>query len=262
MKESINYSDTAQNNLTIRDRACSSVDDYYRMVGSFNKVLDYKARFRNSLEVQLSNLGKAVNGYMDNLETLMRNIEVYDQNLDKVSDNLDDLITKENSIKKEYEELLNGNPSESNDLESCPEEITKDQGGPRETLIKRRQNYIETLGKSFRHLDDELFSIEKLKSELIHAKNEISEKKDEAERKVCVLKESCKRLLENVKNIEGELESSVKEEEKLIEGLKSIAEKIEDNMEINAEIKQILSTCLANLESKIPSKNNIILAEE
>ena len=260
MEESINYSDTAQNNLKIRDHSCSSTYSYTRMVESFNKVLDYKARLRNSLEAKLSSMGKAVNGCMDNLETLIRNIEVYDQNLDKVSNNLDNLNNKEISIKKKYEELLNGNSRESENLESCPEDITKDQSGPREVLIERRQNYIETLGKSFGHLDNELFSIEKLKSELIFAKEEISEKKVKAEKKICVLKESGKRLLENVKDIEVELESSVKEEEILIAELKSITEKIDDNMEISGEIEDILSTCLASIESQGSSENNLISA--
>ena len=249
MEETIKYSDTSQNNLKIRDCACSSTYSYTRMVESFNKVLDYKARLRNSLEAKLSSMGKAVNGCMDNLETLIRNIEVYDQNLDKVSNNLDNLNNKEISIKNKYEELLNGNSRESENLESYSEDITKDQSGPREVLIKRRQNYIEILGKSFGYLDNELFSIEKLKSELIFAKEEISEKKVKAEKKICVLKESGKRLLENVKDIEVELESSVKEEEKLIAELKSITEKTDDNMEISGEIEDILSTCLASIDS-------------
>jgi len=256
MEESNNYSDTDQNNIAIRDRACSSVCDYSRMVEKFNKVLDYKAKLRSSLEAQLSSMGEAVHGYMDNLETLTRNIQVYDQNLGKVSNNLDNLNTKEISIKEKYEELLNGSSKETEFLESYPEEITNDQNGPREGLIKRRQNYIETLDKSFKRLDNELFSIERLKSELTHARDEIIGKKVEAEKKIYVLKESGKRLLENVKDIEGELKSSVNEEEQLIAEIKSISEKIENDIEISGEIDHILSSCLANLESINISKNN------
>jgi len=260
MEESIKYSDTDQNNLTIRDRAHTSIYEYSRVVEAFNKVLDYKARLRSSLEAQLNSLGKAISVCMENLETLMGNIEVYDQNLDIVANNFNNLNTKEISIKTKYEELLNGSPKESETLEFCPEENIKDHNRAREVLIKRRHNYIDTLGKSFKYLDNELFGIEKLKLELIDAKDQISEKKIEAEKNICVLKESGKRLLEKVENIEVELESSVNEEEELIAKLKSIVEKIEINIEISSEIDHLLSTCLESSVPKNLSENDLISA--
>ena len=56
MEESSNYSDIAQKNLMIRDRASSSAHSYACLVESFNKVLDYKERFRISLEDKLASI--------------------------------------------------------------------------------------------------------------------------------------------------------------------------------------------------------------
>ena len=262
MEESSNYSDIAQKNLMIRDRANSSIHDYSRLVESFNKVLDYKEGFRTSLEDKLSIIGKEVNGNVENLETLLRNIEIYDQNLDKITSNLDNLYTEEITIKAKYEELLNGSPQESGTLDSYPEENSEDLDGSRELLIQRRRNYLDNLDKIFKRLDNELFSIEKLSSELTHAHSEILTKKGEAQKQVRVLEETGKRLLEEVKLIEEELEFSVKEEGKLIKEFKSLLERIEISLEINDEIDQILLTCLTTAESKIFSGNNPLPVQE
>ena len=106
------------------------------------------------------------------------------------------------------------------------------------------------MGKAARSRVVELFSIEKLRSELTHAHSEILAKKDDAQEQIRILEEIGKRVLEEVKRIEGELESSVKEEGKLIKEFKALLEKIEISLEINDEIDQILLTCLTTAESK------------
>ena len=262
MEESGIYSDIAQKNLKVRGRASSNTHDYSRVVESFNKVLAYKEKFRISLEDKLGSIGKEVNGNVENLETLLRNIEIYDQNIDKITSNLDNLNTEEITIKAKYEELLNGSSQESETLDSYPEENTEDLTGSRELLIQRRRNYLDNLDKIFKRLDDELFSIENLRSELTDVHNEIFAKKDEAQKQIRVLEEAGKRLLEEVNRIEGELESSVKEEGKLIKEFKSLLEKIETSLEINDEIDQILLTCLTTVESKSFSGNNPLPVRE
>lgn len=260
MEESVNHSEIAQENLTIRDRGNSSAHDYSRVVETFKKVLDYKEKFRISLESKLSSIGREVNGNVENLETLLRNIDIYDQNIDKISSNLGNLYKEENSIKAKYEELLNGSSMETVDPSS--EKSSEELEGSRELLIQRRRNYIENLDKSFKRLDNELFSIEKLRSELTHARGEILVKKDEAQKKIRMLEDAGKRLLDEVTRIEAELESSVKEEGLLIKEFKVLVGKVESSLEISDEIDHILFTYLTAAESRNLPRNTPVPVQE
>lgn len=250
MEESVNYSEIEQENLTIRERGNSSAREYSRVVETFKKVLDYKEKFRESLEIKLTSIGKQVNGNVENLETLLRNIDIYDQNIDKISSNLGNLYTEESSIKAKYEELLNGNPMSTHPVGSISGANNDDPEGSRELLIQRRKNYLENLDKSFKRLDSELFSIDKLRAELTNARGEILVKKDEAQKKIRMLEEEGKRFLEEVKRIEAELETSVKEEGLLIKEFKVLVGKVESSLEINDELDHILFACLTAAESR------------
>ncbi len=262
MEESVNYSEIEQENLTIRERGNSSAREYSRVVETFKKVLDYKEKFRGSLEAKLSSIGKQVNGNVENLETLLRNIDIYDQNIDKISSNLGNLYTEESSIKAKYEELLNGSSLENTSVEPGSEANNEDPEGSREFLIQRRRNYLENLDKSFKRLDGELFSIEKLRAELTHARGEILVKKDEAQKKIRMLEEEGKRFLEEVKRIEAELETSVKEEGLLITEFKKLVGKVESSLEISDEIDHILFAYLTAAESRnLPVKNPVPVQE-
>ncbi len=255
MEESVNYSEIAHENLAIRDRGNSSAREYSRVVETFKKVLDYKEKFRISLEDKLNSIGTEVSGNVGNLETLLRNIDIYDQNIDKISSNLGNLHTEERSIKAKYEELLNGASLEALPVESPPE---GNEEGSRELLIQRRRSYLDNLDKSFKRLDGELFSIEKLRSELTRARGEILVKKDEAQKKIHLLEEEGSRLLDEVKRIEAELESSVKEEDQLIKEFNVLTEKVESSLEISDEVDHILFTYLTAAESRsLPRKSQV-----
>jgi septal ring factor EnvC (AmiA/AmiB activator) len=259
MEESVNYSEITQENLTIQERGNLSAQEYSRVVETFKKVLDYKEKFRNSLEAKLSAISKEVNDNVENLETLMRNIDIYDQNIDKISSNVGNLYSEENAIKAQYEELLNGCAMES------PEPAEKnheDQEDSRELLIQRRRNYLDTLDKSFKRMDSELLSIEKLREELTNARGEILVKKDGAKKKNRLLEEAGKKLLEEVKRIEAELESSVKEEGLLIKEFKLLVGKVEFSLEISDEMDHILFTHLTAEESRSLPRKNLVPAQE
>jgi septal ring factor EnvC (AmiA/AmiB activator) len=259
MEESVNYSEITQENLTIRERGNLSSQEYSRVVETFKKVLDYKEKFRESLEAKLNSISKEVNDNVENLETLMRNIDIYDQNIDKISTNVGNLYSEENSIKTQYEELLNGSVMEGVE----PEEKYQDgQEDSRELLIQRRRNYLDNLDKSFKRMDSELLSIEKLRVELTNARGEILVKKDGAKKKVRLLEEAGKKLLEEVKRIEAELESSVIEEGLLIKEFKVLVGKVEFSLEISDEMDQILFTHLTAEESRSLSQQNLVPAQE
>ncbi len=249
-------SQVSQDNLGIRERGISSAREYSRVVETFSRVLQYKESFRLSIESKLNAIGQQVKDNIDNLETLMRNIDIYEQNIDKISNNLGQLQTEENSIKARYEELLNG--STSMDSLLMVDDKNNDDLDPadsREYLIQRRRSYLENLDQSFKRLDGELFSIEKLRSELTRARSEILIKKDEAEKQMRTLEENGSRHLEDVKRIEMELESSVDEERLLINEFKRLVNGAERTLEISDEIDHILFTYLTAAESKnSPSK--------
>tara|TARA_B100000686_G_scaffold294167_1_gene324191 strand:+ start:57 stop:845 length:789 start_codon:yes stop_codon:yes gene_type:complete len=262
MEESANYSEISKENLDIREHGNSNAREYSRVVETFTKVLEYKEKFRVSLEAKLNFIGKQVNTNVDNLETLLRNIDIYDQNIDKISTNLGNLYAEENSIKSQYEELLNGSSQENNPLEPSNKSNTDDPEGSRETLIQRRKNYLDNLDKSFKRLDSELFSIDKLRGELTNARGEILVKKDEAQKKIRLLEEEGKRFLDEVKRIESELATSVKEEGVLIKEFKEIVGEIESNLEISGELDAILFACLTAAESRNLSQENPVSLQE
>ena len=263
MPDSNKSSQITQDNLSIRERGIYSAREYSRIVETFNRVLEYKERFRLSIEGKLGSIGNQVKENIENLETLMRNIDIYVQNIDKISNNLGQLQTEENSIKARYEELLNGSMSLDPILANSDDgNDDLDSAGSREYLIQRRRNFLENLDKSFKHLDGELFSIEKLRSELTRARGEILVKKDDAQKKINFLEENGVRLLDDVKRVEMELESSRNEEKLLINEFKRLVNGAEKTLEISDEIDHILFTYLTAAESRdIPSKNQVSAAD-
>ena len=261
MPEFNSSSQISQDNFSVREDGVSSAREYSRIVETFSRVLEYKEKFRMSIEGQLASIGKQVKENIENLETLMRNIDIYVQNIDKISNNLAQLQTEEYSIKIRYEELLNGS-TELDSIVGDKNNDDLDSAGFREHLIQRRQNYLQNLGKSFKRLDGELFSIEKLRSELTRVRREILVKRDGARKKINILEENGVRLLEDVKRVEMELESSINEEELLITEFKRLVNGAERTLEISDEIDHILFTYLTAAESKdIASKNQVPAAD-
>ena len=90
----------------------------------------------------------------------------------------------------------------------------------------------------------------------------IDVEKDEAQIKIQILEETGKSLLEEVKRIEVELESSVKEEDQLIKEFKALLEKIETSIEISEEIDHILLSYLTTAEFKNISGDNPVVVQE
>lgn len=254
-------SQVGQDNLSIRERGIFSAREYSRVVETFGRVLQYKETFRLSIEGKLASIGQQVKNNIENLETLMRNIDIYTQNIDKISNNLGQLQTEENSIKVRYEELLKGSPDTAL-VDDDRDNGDLDPAGSREYLIQRRRSYLESLDQSFKRLDGELFSIEKLRTELARARGEILVKKDEAQKQMRTLEEAGARHLEDVKRIEIELESSVDEERLLINEFKRLVNGAERTLEISDEIDHILFTYLTAAESKDNASRNPVPAAD
>ncbi len=261
MKDLDPSSQISQDNLCIRDRGISSGREYSRVVETFGRVLEHKETFRVSIEGKLAYIGQQVKNNIENLETLMRNIDIYDQNIDKISNNLSQLLKEETSIKARYEEFLNGSV-DTTPIDEDGNDVDLDSAGSREYLIQRRRSYLESLDQSFKRLDEELFSIEKLRAELERARNEILVKKDEAQKQMATLEADGARYLEDVKHREKELESSLDEERLLINEFKRLVNDAEKTLEISDEIDHILFTYLTPVESNDNSSKNSVPVTE
>ena len=66
MPEFNNSSQISQDNLSIRERGVSSAREYSRIVEIFDRVLQYKEKFRMSIEGQLASIGKQVKENIEN----------------------------------------------------------------------------------------------------------------------------------------------------------------------------------------------------
>jgi hypothetical protein len=97
---------------------------------------------------------------------------------------------------------------------------------------------------------------------LTRARGEILVKKDEAKKKIKLLEENGVRLLDDVKRVEMELESSSNEEMLLINEFKRLVNGAEKTLEISDEIDHILFTYLTAAESKVISPPSQVSATD
>ncbi|NIQ01502.1 MAG: hypothetical protein GWM98_07465 [Nitrospinaceae bacterium] len=97
-----------QDNVGARERGGLTARELTRVVETFNKVLEYKERIRESLEEELGLLAKQTKENLERLKILGRNLEIYEQNMDKIASNLDALDHQEIQVKEKYENLLHG----------------------------------------------------------------------------------------------------------------------------------------------------------
>ena len=86
-----------------------------------------------------------------------------------------------------------------------------------------------------------MFSIEKLRSELTRVRSEILLKKDEAQKQMIALEENGSRLLEDVKRIENELESSVDEERLLVNEFNRLVDRLLCSVCVQFHIRRLMS---------------------
>lgn len=244
--------DIGQRNNIARERGSAAAREFTRVVETFNKVFQFKEKIGESLEADLAECGRQVKSNMENLETLTRNIEIYDQNLDKIQLNLVQLKDDEKRIKMDYDSLLRGIADQSELVESHDYAESEASSTPssRESLRDRRQNFLKKLDEDFNHMDQELASIEKLSRELVQARGEISNKKEEAFNRKSTLEETSTELRSAVTRIELELENSLKEEEILLNEFFNLVENVENCLELKEETDQVLFTSLTASETK------------
>lgn len=245
-------SKVSRENISLREKGGYALREYDRVIETFNKVLHYKEKIRLTLEQKLSALNAQVEANRHLLQTLVRNIEIYDNNIAKIGSNLEQLDKEENETKENYQKMLRGASLE--ELPQAGGDPEGDDALSRENLIQRRRDYLETLNNSFRQMDEELYSIDGLRREMLQARSDIQRKKDEALQKKEIFEDNDRRFIDEVKRNETELENSVNEERVLIDEFSNLLQKVQNCIEINDDIDHVLFSSLTAAETP-PSSN-------
>ena len=251
MTESNMNGNVAGENSAARERGASVAREYERVVNTFNKVLLLKEKVRLSLEYRISELDNYYARNEDQLCILSRNIEIYELNISKSSENIEDLLTEETRIKEKYNNLLQGasmdrvgvttlgdDEDEGNSLENTRSSTEK--------LIQQRYHFLDNLNASFQKLDNDLESINSLRTEMLNARSKIYEKKEQALEKKVVLDSNLLELKEESEKLEIDLEISVKEEEVLTLEYAQLINKVEGSIVLGDDIDRTLFSYLNN----------------
>ncbi len=253
MNESNMNGNVASENSASRERGASVAREYERVVNTFNKVLLFKEKVRLSLEHRISELESYSVRNEDQLSTLARNIEIYELNILKSSDNIKELLTEETRIKEKYSNLLQGASMDTvgvTTLEEVGVEGNSAEGtrSSTEKLIQQRYHFLDNLNSSFQKLDNDLESINSLRTEMLNARTQICEKKEQALEKKLILDENSRELYAEIEKLASDLEVSVKEEEVLTLEYAQLINKVEGSIVLGDDIDRILFSSLTTVD--------------
>ena len=250
MSEYIKNTNLARDNSSARERGESIAREYERIVSTFNRVLEFKEKVRLSLENRVVNLQENIKNNAQKLSTLNRNIEIYDFNVSKIATNIDEILSEEMKIKDQYNKLLQGASMEmvgvNIDDEIFSEEGTKDGVVSTENLMQKRNHYIDGLNSSFHKLDDDLQSINCLRTELLNARSEIFRKKEIALDKKAEVQENEKCLKVALDKLILDLENSIKEEELLTREYAQLINTVDSCIVLSDDIDRVLFSSLTS----------------
>jgi hypothetical protein len=242
----------AGENSAARERGSSVAREYERVVKTFNKVLLFKEKVRLSLENRINELDNYSARNEDQLRTLSRNIEIYELNILKSSDNIEELLNEEIRIKEKYNNLLQGASMQTVGVVSIEEEVeensTEGIGSSTQKLIQQRYHFLDNLNSSFQKLDNDLESINSLRTEMLQTRSIIYEKKEKALEKKIILDENSRELFAECEKLESDLEISVKEEEVLTLEYAQLINKVEGSIVLGDDIDRILFSSLNSVD--------------
>jgi hypothetical protein len=253
MNESNMNGNVASENSAARERGASVAREYERVVNTFNKVLVFKEKVRLSLEHRINEVESYSARNEDQLNTLSRNIEIYELNILKSSENIEELLGEETCIKEKYNNLLQGASIDTVGVAMLQEEGIEDNSaeGTRsstEKLIQQRYHFLDNLNSSFQKFDDDLESINSLRTEMLQARSKICEKKEQALEKKLILDENRRELYAECEKLESDLEISVKEEEVLTLEYAQLINKVEGSIVLGDDIDRILFSSLTTVD--------------
>ena len=253
MNESNMNVNVASENSAARERGASVAREYERVVNTFNKVLLFKEKVRLSLEHQINELESYSARNEDQLNTLSRNIEIYELNILKSSENIEELLAEETRIKEKYNNLLQGASMDTVGVATLQEDdvegnLSEGTRSSTEKLIQQRYYFIDNLNSSFQKLDNELESINSHRTEMLHARSTICDKKEQALEKKLILDENKRELSAECEKLESDLEISVREEEVLTLEYAQLINKVEGSIVLGDDIDRILFSSLTTVD--------------
>ncbi len=243
-------SNLAEENIAAREKGLLTVREFERVAQTFKTVLLYKEEIGKALEEERDALRHKLRQNSANLETLDRNIEIYNQNSEKVRANLERLDKQELRLREEYEKLLRGPRLDGE------ESLHARNALDRETLLSRRDVLIDNLKKKFDKLDEELLTLENLRKELGRASEEIAVKKIEAIKRKDVLEEINKKIFEDVRRVEKELDTTVQEESVLVEQFQKMVASVERCLEMDDRTDHVLFSSLTAAQTAVSGNNH------
>ena len=245
-----------EENIAAREKGLIVAREFVRTVRTFNKILKYKENCAKSLEADLQGLTVSLQENLDDQHTLSRDFEIFDTNSEKIILNLQHLEGEGRTHVVRYERLLRGIGIEGENPESedpsAPDAIPVNDEADLQNLEKlraRRKSFLENLNLEFRNLEEKLGSIEKLRNELEDSHNELRQKKAQALEKKEALEEQGKKLLNEVGRFENDLETTIHEENNLIEEFVNMVKQVENSLELDESIDHVLFSSLTLAES-------------
>ena len=253
MNESNINGNLASENSAARARGASVAREYERVVNTFNKVLLFKEKIRLSLEHRIYELERYSSQNEDQLNTLSRNIEIYELNILKSSENIEELLAEETRIKEKYNKLLQGASMDTVGVaplieDEAEEKSPKGNSSSTDILIQQRYHFLDNLNSSFQKLDNDLESINFLRTELLDAKSKICEKKEQALEKKLIFDQNSRELYAECEKLESDLDISTKEEEVLTLEYAQLINKVEGSIVLGDDIDRILFSSLTTVD--------------
>lgn len=246
----------AEENIAVREKALIVSREFDRIVNTFRRVLEFKEKYGKSLEEKFEDLKIKLKDNLVQLEEVNQNIEIYDRNSEKIISNLKQLDDDERKFTDQYERLLRGLGLDGKGLgaENFENSITSSPNGSdgqklRERLASRRGEFLENLKHSFDKLDENLASVNDLKTELNESRTEISQRRFQALEKKEALEEMGKKIVNDVGRLENELATTTIEEKTLIDEFSKIVSHVESCLELDEATDHVLFSSLSIVES-------------
>ena len=132
--------------------------------------------------------------------------------------------------------------------EEVEENSTEGIGSSTQKLIQQRYHFLDNLNSSFQKLDNDLESINSLRTEMLQTRSIIYEKKEKALEKKIILDENSRELFAECEKLESDLEISVKEEEVLTLEYAQLINKVEGSIVLGDDIDRILFSSLNSVD--------------
>jgi hypothetical protein len=237
-------------NQALREASNVVLREVFRVVEMFRRGLEWKEDRRLGLKEQMDKLLRQIEANFDKLQMVIKNISTYHQSLQKIHDSLKDVREKEAEFQEKYSRLLEGLPPEEEEFKSRMARVTATGTLNRDVLIRRRKDYLDGLDGVFKKLEEELLSLERIRKEMDKAQMDLQIKQEEAMETKEMLERHSRELLDRVKLVELELDTTVGEERILLREFEELLKHVDERVVVRDEVDAILLEMMNALQSR------------